>query len=408
MLQLSRYPFSTLKQIPNGSDNRWTGLLLQSGYIRQELAGVYTYLHFGKKVLDNIINIVREELNAIEAIEILMPSIGSKEHWMETNRWNEVDVLFKLPASDEHGGKEYALNPTHEEIVTPLMREFIQSYKDLEHMSVYQFQTKFRNEKRAKSGVLRWREFLMKDLYSFHKNQADLDEYFEKVREAYVRIFQRLRIGNDTYYAFASWGDFSKYSYEFQTELSIGEDVVYVCQSCWQAHNVEIVERDNFTCVECSSKSYTEKTVSEVGNIFKLWNRFSNAFGLKYTSKEWKEESVVMGCYGIGISRLLWVIAEKFADDRGLVWPEAIAPYSHYIIPFPETLDHAFQLAKKLESQWKTVLLDDRSTSFWVKVSDAELLGIPNRIIISRKTIEQWGYEYSQRSSQTEIKILPL
>ena len=192
MLRLSQYPFKTLKTVPNGSDNRGTGLLLQAGFIRREMAGAYIYLHMGKRIIDRISQVVREELDAIGATEISMTALGSKEHWMTTNRWNEIDVLFKLPASDAEGAREYALNPTHEEIVTPLMAEFIQSYKDLKNMAVYQFQTKFRNEKRAKSGVLRGREFLMKDLYSFHTSEADLDRYFEEVRLAYVRIFERL------------------------------------------------------------------------------------------------------------------------------------------------------------------------------------------------------------------------
>lgn len=389
MLRLSRYPFSTLKNPPSTSDNRGTALLVQAGFVRRELAGAYSYLHMAKRTLDRIMAIVREELDAIGGIEISMPALGSKEHWMQAGRWNGIDVLFKLPGSEGNEAREYALNPTHEEIVTPLMKEFIQSYKDLDHCAVYQFQNKFRNEKRAKSGVLRGREFLMKDLYSFHSTESALDEYFEIVREAYVRIFERLGLGNITHYSFASGGDFAKYSYEFQTELNIGEDVIHICAKCKQAHNTEILKAEGFACVECGHTKYSARTVSETGNIFKLGTRFTDAFGVKHTDAEGNIQKVYMGCYGIGISRLLGVIAERFADDKGLVWPENIAPYSHYIIPFPDTADQATELAKKLESTGASVLMDDRaSTSFGAKAADADMLGIPHRIVISRKTLE--------------------
>jgi prolyl-tRNA synthetase len=231
---------------------------------------------------------------------------------MKTGRWDSLDVLFKL---DGAGERQYALCPTHEESVTPLMNEFIRSYKDLNELAVYQFQTKFRNEPRAKSGLLRGREFLMKDLYSFHKNQEDLDIYFEKVRAAYVRIYDRLGIGKDTYYTFASGGSFSKYSHEFQTRLAIGEDIVYQCKDCGQTHNKELVE-EIFVCAHCHGKNAETFSASEVGNIFKLGTKYSNPFGLKYTSAEGTAHEIVMGCYGIGVSRLMGVIAEMFADER--------------------------------------------------------------------------------------------
>ncbi len=218
MLLLSTLPFKTQKSMPTGSDNRGTGLLLQAGMIRQTMAGAYNFTTLGLRVLRHIETIVREEMDAAGAREVLMTALGTRENWERTERWDSVDVLFKLPAAE---GKEYALNPTHEEIVTPLVGEFIQSYKDLDACSVYQIQWKFRNEKRAKSGLLRGREFLMKDAYSFHRNQEELDTYFEVMHAAYDRIFTRLGLADSTYYTFASGGDFSKYSYEFQTELSI-------------------------------------------------------------------------------------------------------------------------------------------------------------------------------------------
>ncbi|MDD5213355.1 MAG: His/Gly/Thr/Pro-type tRNA ligase C-terminal domain-containing protein [Candidatus Gracilibacteria bacterium] len=406
MLQLSRFPIKTSKDAQKVSDNRSTSLLLQAGFIRQEMAGAYNYLPLGLIVLKNIENVVREEMNSVGAQEILMTSLGNKESWLKTGRWDTVDVLFKLPAS---GNKEYALNPTHEEVVTPLIGEFIQSYKDLDSMSVYQFQTKFRNEARAKSGLLRGREFLMKDLYSFHKNLDDLDVYFEEVRQAYVRVFNRLGIGQDTLYAFASGGAFSKYSYEFQTKLEIGEDNIYVCSDCGQAHNDEIVE-GVFSCVNCKSAKYEIVKTSEVGNIFKLGTKFSSSFGLNYLDEKNSTNEVVMGCYGIGISRLMGVIAEYMMDEKGLVWPESIAPASHYIIVIGEdNLEKAITLAKEIETKGGNVIIDDRTgkVGFGQKANDADLLGIPNRIIISPKTLEQGGYELKGRK-ENEGKIIKI
>lgn len=287
------------------------------------------------------------------------------------------------------------------------MKEFIQSYKDLNNCSVYQFQTKFRNEARAKSGILRGREFIMKDLYSFHGNMEDLDIYFEQVHGAYDRIFERLWLAKDTYYTFASGGAFSKYSYEFQTELEIGEDNVYVCENCHQAHNEEIVNPEDFTCVECGSKAHKVIKTSEVGNIFKLGTKFSDAFDLKYQDETGALNTVTMGCYGIGVSRVMGVIAEKFMDEKGLVWPESIAPYTHYMIVIWDHLTEATELAKTLEKSGAKVMLDDRNTGFGAKAWDADLMGIPNRIVLSDKTLAQGGYEIKGRL-ETESRIVVL
>ncbi len=397
MLFLSNLPFKTQKSIPSGSDNRWTGLLLQAGFIRMTLAGAYNYTTLGLKTLRKIENIVREEMDAIGSSEILMTALGARENWEKTERWDTVDILFKLPAAE---GREYALNPTHEEVVTPLIGEFIQSYKDLENCSVYQIQNKFRNEKRAKSGLLRGREFLMKDMYSFHRTQEELDTYFEIVRWAYDRVFERLGLSDSTHYTFASGGDFSKYSYEFQTEIAIGEDEIFICTKCGQAHNKEIIDEAHFICAECGHSECEKKVVSEVANIFKLGSRFSDAFWLKYQDADGQTKSIVMGCYGIGISRLMGLIAEKFADEKWLVWPQSIAPFSHNIIIIGDNTDKAITLAKQLESQGSSVLIDDRGIGFGQKAGDADLFGIPNRIIVSDKTLEKWGYELKKRTEQ--------
>ena len=399
---LNKLPFKTQKSMPSGSDNRGTGLLLQAGMIRMTLAGAYSFTTLGLRTLCKIENIVREEMDAIGSSEILMTALGAKENWEKTDRWDSVDVLFKLPAAE---WREYALNPTHEEVVTPLVGEFIQSYKDLDACSVYQIQWKFRNEKRAKSGLLRGREFLMKDMYSFHRTQEELDTYFEVAHAAYDRVFDRLGLADSTHYTFASGGDFSKYSYEFQTELGIGEDEIFICQKCGQAHNKEIIDPEAFVCAECGHTECDVKIVSEVGNIFKLGSRFSDAFGLKYQDADGQTKNIVMGCYGIGISRLMGVIAEKFADEKWLIWPENIAPYSHVIIVIGNHLEEAQKLAEKLEKEGAEVLIDNRDAGFGQKAGDADLFGIPNRIIISDKTLAAGGYELKKRT-ESEGKIV--
>ena len=345
-------------------------------------------------------------MNSLWAQEILMPALWSKEHWETTKRWDSIDVLFHLPASDN---KEYALNPTHEDLVTPLMSEFVQSYKDLEFW-VYQIQNKFRNEKRAKSWLLRGREFLMKDLYSFHKSEETLLSYYNEAKVAYKNVFDRLGLWKDTYETLASGWDFTTLnSHEYQTILSIGEDEIYICNDCKTAHNKEIVDLVNgFSCSKCNSKNHRVEKACEVGNIFPLMTRFTEAFDMKYTDSDWKAKEIYMWCYGIGISRVMWVIAEYFMDDKWLVWPENIAPATHYIIVMWDNLEKAKILAKKFENEWKEVIIDDREKVwFGQKASDADLLGIPYRIVVSDKTLEAWWYELKSRSSD-ETQIIAL
>jgi len=407
MIHLSKFPVNTLKSQPKVSDNRSTSLLLQAGLIRQEMAGVYNYLPLGFKVLQKIEQVVREEMNNAWAFELLMPALWSKEHWVQTGRWDSIDVLFKVPAS---GWKEYALNPTQEDIVTPLMKEFIQSYKDLE-FGVYHIQHKFRNEVRAKSGLLRGREFLMKDLYSFHTSEETFDIYYNNMKEVYTRVFERLWLGNDTYMTLASGWDFTdKNSHEFQTILEIGEDIIYICGDCNTSHNEEIIEWE-FVCSSCWSANHRTEKASEVGNIFPLSTKFPDACGMTYADADGKENPVFMWSYGIGISRVMWVMAEYFMDETGIAWPETVAPVSHYIIVLWENnIETASILAKQIESEWWDVILDDRMGRkdwFGQKMWDAELLGIPNIIVLSPKTLEKWGYEIRKRWEK-EWKIVQL
>ncbi|MDD3263139.1 MAG: His/Gly/Thr/Pro-type tRNA ligase C-terminal domain-containing protein [Candidatus Absconditabacteria bacterium] len=397
MLKMSQNAFKTTKTQVSSADNLSTKYLLQGGYIRQELAGVFNYLPLGLKVLNNIKSIITKHLETLGAQEILMSSLGAKEKWEKTGR-SGIDILFKVPTSESNNNYNF-LNPTHEEIVTPLMSEFIKSYKDLP-MAVFQTQTKFRNEKRAKSGILRGREFLMNDMYSFHTDQESLDEMYSKVIEVYKNIFRDLGIGNDTYLTYASGGAFSKYSHEFQTLTSLGEDIIHVDKDNKIALNNEIIE-DPSVKEEFKENQFVEEKGSEVGNIFKLGTKFTDACDVNYVDKNGKKRRVYMGCYGIGVSRTMGIVAEKFLDEKGLIWPENIAPYDYYVIRIgDERIDEeAKKVIEKLENIGKTVIYDDRNIGFGQKAKDADLLGIPKRIIISEKTLAQGGIEYKSRNN---------
>ena len=395
MIRLSKFPFKTLKTIPNWSDNKWTWLLLQAWFIRQTMAWIYTYTTLWLRVLRKIENIVREEMDNYWAFEMLMPALSPKKLWEKTGRWDSIDVFFHVPAANN---KEYWLNSTHEEVVTPILKEFIQSYKDLP-VCVYQIQNKFRNEKRAKSGILRWREFLMKDAYSFHSSDEEFIKYYEWMKKVYLKIFERLGLWEDTVIALADWWTFTdKYSHEFQVKLDIWEDDIYICKSCGLGHNKEIVDEKNwFICAECKSKEYELVKASEIWNIFPLETKFTKAFGVEYLDENNKMQTPKMWCYGIWVSRAMWIIAEKYAWDKWIKWPENIAPAKYYIaVIWEENLDQALEIIEKLNLDKNEVILDDRFSrkiGFGQKMADADLLWVPNKIVISKKTLENNSYE---------------
>lgn len=402
---------SKTSQADNDSVN--ADLLTRAGYIHKTLAGSYSFLPLGLRVIRNIENIVREEMNGVGGQEILMSALASKEAWEATNRWDTLDVLFKVPAA---GNSEYALNPTHEEVVTPVAKSFINSYRDLP-FAAYQIQTKFRNEPRAKSGVMRGREFIMKDLYSFHVDQTDLDQYYDKVAEAYTRVFERLGLGEKTYFTYASGGSFSKYSHEYQTLLPSGEDTIYISVEAEKqgkkiAVNKEIFE-EGMNCPELDMPTeWREEAASEVGNIFKLSTKFSEPFKLDYLDEAGERKPVVMGCYGIGISRLMGVIAEYDADDKGLAWPASVAPFAVHLITLgkggEEARDTAEQIYTELTEAGVEVLFDDREKARpGEKFGDAELIGCPTRVVISGKSLEAGGAEVVDRKTgESEIIAL--
>lgn len=369
--------------------------LIKGGFVDKLMAGVYTYLPLGKRVLSKIENIIREEMDAIGGQEILMPALMKKEDWQITGRW-DIDVMMKVKTFFD---KEYGLGWTHEEVVTPLAKKYAKSYKDFP-FSLYQIQTKFRSEKRAKSGILRGREFSMKDLYSFHTNEKDLDEFYDQSKDAYFKIFDRVGIKDRTYLTFASGGDFSKYSHEFQTLTSVGEDIIYICDKCKIAVNQEIIEDLKGSCPKCGNKDLKEEKAIESGNIFKLKTRFTEAFNFKFLDEKGKENVVLMGCYGMGPSRLMGTIVELSNDKNGIIWPRSIAPYQVHLISIgkdEKVIAEAEKIYESLQKEKIEVLYDDRNESAGVKFKDSDLIGIPLRIVISNKTLEKDSIEIKKR-----------
>ncbi len=388
----------TVKELPKDEASYNAQALIRAGFIDKVGAGIYTYLPLGLRVLDKISNIIREEMDAIGGQELLMPALTPKENWTTTDRWANFDALFKLTGSDN---KEYALGATHEEIVTPMAKKFVFSYKELP-MAVYQVQTKFRNEKRAKAGLIRGREFLMKDLYSFHVDQADLDRYYEIVKDAYFKIFNRLGIGEKTYYTLASGGAFSKYSHEFQTLTEAGEDHIFVCEKCKLAINREII-KDQPDCPDCGNKDLKEEKAIEVGNIFQLGTRFSEPYKFKYLDADGKTNDVIMASYGIGPGRAMGTIVELFHDEQGIIWPESVAPFKIHLLSLSED-EKANEIYNNLTEAGIEVLYDDRDISAGEKFADADLIGCPYRLVISQKTLAEDSAEIKKRDNEkTEL-----
>lgn len=397
----------TRKETPSDEVSKNAILLTRAGFIHKEMAGVYSFLPLGLRVLTKIENIIRRHMDTI-GTEIVMSSLAPRENWEKTGRLESVDVLMKTaPAnalSEEKSTNSYILNPTHEELVTPIVAEYARSYKDLP-CAFYQIQTKFRNEARAKSGLLRGREFRMKDLYSFHRSAEDLNAYYEKAKEAYMKVYREIGLGQDTFITLAGGGDFTKeFSHEFQTVVDAGEDIIYLDRSNNIAYNKEVINPENSTRLGVDFEKLEQVKACEVGNIFPLGTKFTKAFDYTYTDEEGKQQDVHMGCYGIGPSRLMGVIVEKFADDKGLVWPAAIAPFSlHLIVLSKEEESEAWKAAEdlynKLSERHVEVLFDDRQESAGTKFADSDLIGIPMRVVVSDKSLEKGGVELKERTS---------
>lgn len=404
-MKYSQLFIKTQKELPAKEDSRNAELLIRAGFIRKEMAGVYSFLPLGLRVLRKIENIVRQEMNAVGAQEVLMSGLAPKENWEKTGRWDSVDVLYKLEMSE---AKMVALSPSHEEIVTPLVQNFARSYKDFP-VCVYQIQTKFRNEPRAKSGLLRGREFLMKDAYSFHTSQEDFEQYYEIQKQAYIKVYERIGIGDRTVVAVAGGGDFTQLiTHEFQTLSEIGEDEIYIDKETGNAFNKEIISEE-----DQKSGKFEVKNAVEVGNIFPLATKYTDAFDYKYIDSDGKEKPIIMGCYGIGISRLMGVLVEIFSDEKGMIWPKSVAPFQIYLMAIGKD-DAVYEKADELYVQMKErgieVFYDDRTDKkigTGQKFVDHELMGIPLRVVISEKLLEEGMVEVMKREDG-QIWKLPL
>jgi prolyl-tRNA synthetase len=391
-MKLSQSLSQTSKTVAHDADSVNAKLLTQAGFVKKESAGVYSYLPFGRKVLAKIEQIVREEMTAVGGEEILMPALTPLENWKTTGRDN-VEIAF-------HPTPKTVLGWSHEEIVTPLAKLRIKSYRDLP-LSVFQIQTKFRNEPRAKSGLMRGREFLMKDMYSFHATREDFAEYYERVKKSYFKVFER--VGLESFLVAAGGGEFTEnISHEFQVLTDAGEDRLKICEKCGLGWNAEM---EIAKCEKCGG-ALVEKKGAEIGNIFDLGTKYSDAFDLNFTNEKGEPQKVLMGCYGIGVSRLVATIAEVSNDEHGLIWPESVAPFQIHLISLGEN-DAAEKIYRELGERGVEVLFDDRDARAGEKFADADLIGCPTRILVSKKTLEKGGVEVKKRNSE-KVEIVPL
>lgn len=393
----------TSKTVPADETALNAKLLIRAGYVHKEMAGVYAYLPLGLRVLEKIKGIIREEMNAIGGQELLMTNLQPKAVWQTTQRWDDniVDIWFKTKLQS---GEDIGLAWSHEEPIMNMLRDYVHSYKDLP-VAVYQFQTKLRNELRAKSGIMRGREFLMKDMYSVHATKEDLDDFYNQTIEAYKRVYDRLGIGNLTYVTFASGGAFTKFSHEFQTLCEAGEDWLYLDRERNIAVNEEVLD-DAVKELGLNKDKLEKLRSAEVGNIFNFGTDKAEQMGITFADQDNTQKPFYYGSYGIGVTRVMGVIAELFADDRGLVWPDNIAPYRVYLVNIgnsPEVLARTQAVYDALQESGIDVLWDDREARPGEKFADGDLMGIPHRVVISEKTMASDSLEYKGRTDETPI-----
>lgn len=393
----------TQKETPSNEESRNAQLLIRAGYVHKEMAGAYQLLPLGLRVVEKIKQIVREEMNAIEGQELLATTLQRKDLWERTARWSDetVDVWFK---GNLKAGGEVGFGWSHEEPLTDMMRNHISSYKDLPKM-IYQFQNKLRNELRAKSGIMRGREFIMKDAYSFADTEEQHEAMYEAQKGAYTKIFERLGLGEDTFITFAAGGAFTQFSHEFQTVCEAGEDVTYINKEKRIAINEEVLEQTDLVELGVARDELEKVKTAEVGNIFNFGRHKAEDVGLLYKNETGESVPAWMGSYGIGITRTMGVIVEKFADEHGIVWPEAVAPFGVHLIGFGDAIGEADALYAELLQRGIEVLYDDRDARPGEKFADSDLIGIPLRVVVSPKSLEQGGVEVKKRTDK-EAKVI--
>ncbi|PIR06135.1 hypothetical protein COY65_01955 [Candidatus Jorgensenbacteria bacterium CG_4_10_14_0_8_um_filter_39_13] len=408
-MRLSHLLFKTQKQAPKDEVAINAKLLIRANFIQKLMAGVYSFLPLGFQVRERVINIIREEMNALGASEIIMPALHPRSLWEATGRWQGMaKIMYQFK---DHSGREIGLGPTHEEVVAVLAKTAISSYVDLPK-AVYQIQTKFRDEPRVKSGLLRGREFTMKDLYSFHRDQPSSDEFYDRTKRAYRKIFERC--GLNSFITEASGGDFSKeHSHEFMVECPAGEDEIFLCRLCGFAQNKEIAAKTkNHRCPHCQKGVWEKVKSIEVGNIFKLGTKFSEPAQLFYKDSKGNLKPVIMASYGIGVERLIGTIVEIHHDEKGMIWPTSIAPYLFYLLEVGESSSalkkFGEQVYNRLEKFGVEILYDDREkVSAGEKFADADLVGLPWRLVISEKTLVQEKIEIKRRDEK-ESRLIKL
>ena len=394
----------TLREDPKDEVAANAKLLERGGFVHKNSAGIYSYLPLGWRVLQKIAKIIREEMDAIGGQELFMPALVERKYMEPTGRWG-VEIGLEVKGKDEKEAS-FVLGWTHEEVLTAIAKHFINSYKDLP-TALYQIQTKFRNEPRAKSGLLRGREFMMKDLYSFHADEKDFEGYYAKVKDAYNKIFRRA--GLKAVYTLAAGGVFTESNtHEFQVAAPVGEDTILVCTDCEYAENKEISHlKDGEQCPKCKGK-IQEKSAIEVGNIFPLGTKYSEALDLRFIDEKGDKKHVIMGSYGIGLGRLMGTIVEIHKDDKGIIWPESVAPFGVHLIELGTKNEELGKKVKKeaedlydgLIAKGVEVLYDDRAEkTAGEKFADADLLGIPWRVVISEKTLKEKSVEIKKRSA---------
>ncbi len=376
--------------------------LIRAGFIHKEMAGVYSYLPLGLRVIKKIENIIREEMDAIGGIEMKTSILQNKEVWEKSNRWDDeaVEVWFKTKLKN---GGEIGLSWTNEESHVNILKQYINSYKDLP-IYPYDFKDMFRNEIRSKSGIMRGREFYWKALYSFSKDEQEHNLFYEKSKVAYQNIFKRVGIGHLTYLTFASGGSFSKYSHEFQTITAAGEDTIYLDENSGVAVNKEVYDDETIALLDLKKETLVEKKAIEVGNIFSLGTKYSAPFDLKYKDENGENKLVIMGSYGIGLGRLMGTVVEVLSDDKGIIWPETIAPFQVHLLSLgddEEVLKEAENVYERLSKNNIEVLFDDRtSLSAGEKFAESDLIGIPYRAIISSRSVKEKGIELKKRTEE--------
>lgn len=399
MQRMSQLFTKTRREAPADEASRNAQLLIQAGFIHKEMAGVYSYLPLGFRVIQKIKQIVSEEMEALGSVELLMSTIQNKETWEKTDRWSDekVDVWFK---SQLKNGNEIGFGWSHEEPITDMIKSHVASYADLPRY-MHQFQNKLRNEVRAKSGIMRCREFIMKDMYSYSLNEVEHMDFYTKATDAYMNVFRRVGLGESTYITSASGGLFTdKFSHEFQTLCEAGEDIIYVHKDGKNALNEEIFNEETLQKMGLEKSDFEQKKAAEVGNIFTFGTKKCEEFGLYYTDAEGKKQAVFLGSYGIGISRLMGVIAEVFSDEKGLVWPASVAPYNAHGIVLDGKEREAEAVFQVLERKGMNVLYDDRADrTAGEKFADADLIGIPWRIVVSKRTGEKGMVEIRERKT---------